>query len=163
MLRSMMFAAACVVVSAVGPAWAQECTDTYDATAVGTRGTGLVSVFFAPSGPTPIVQIGSLEITSVGGTIELPALTGTWIALSRCQFSTWTVGGAEVGRATGSGVTIGSQLVGVVTLSGNAATNGTYVLLGQGAVAVPETPTEPTPTITAAAGPSPTPARRTPR
>lgn len=162
MVRSTMYVAAWMILGAVAPAWAQECTNTYDATAIGLQGSIPVTVLFEPSESTAGLQTGSLLITSVDTTPPtLPELEGVWLAINRCQFSIWQISQVGVdGIATGSGITFGDQLFGVIQVSGfEGSASGVFVLTGEAAVDLPPTepPIEPTPTI---ASQSPTPATR---
>jgi hypothetical protein len=161
MVRSTMYVAVWMVLGAVAPAWAQECSDTYDATAISFRGVAQLSFLFEEPASMTSLQSGGLAITSEGGTITLPELGGTWLATDRCQFSAWTVATSATGRASGSGVTFGEQLIGVVTVRGTGGTSGTFLVIGE-AAEVDEPSTEPSTeeTVTAAAAPAPTPARR---
>gem|GEM_PF-3082169 len=162
MVRSTMYVAVWMILGAVAPAWAQECTNTYDATAIGLRGAVPLSFLFEESTSSTTLQTGGLAITSEGGTTTLPELGGTWLATDRCQFSLWTVSTSATGRASGSGVTFGEQLFGVITvLGGGGGANGTYIVIGEAAVEVEEPPTEqpateePGPTTATAQAPTP--------
>lgn len=160
MVRSTMYVAAWMLLGAVAPAWAQECTDTYDATAIGLRGRLELSVLFEPGDPMTGVQTGSLLITSLDTTtLTLPELSGVWLAMDRCQFSIWHLTQPSVGgRATGSGITFGDQLFGVIQVRGfQGSANGVFLVTGEGAVEEPPVnpPMEETPSTAAAQLPTP--------
>jgi len=156
MVRSTMFVAVWMVLGALAPAWAQECTNTYDAVGIGVSGFVPLSFVFEESATSTTLQTGGLAITSEGGTITLPELGGSWLATNRCQLSVWTVNTSGAGRASGSGVTVGEQLIGVITLTGAGTANGTYVIVGEAATEVEEPPIEePSPELAAQ---TPTPA-----
>lgn len=153
MLRKVMHVAVWMVLGAVATATAQEeppppaeCSGTYEATSLGLRG-GFHQLFvFEENSSGGTLQTGSLVITTVDErSPAIPDLTGTWLAVDRCQFSIWTISTNEgSGRASGSGLTLGDQLIGVYTVNGfPEAANGFYIVTGQQAAEVPEEPEEP--------------------